>query len=373
MTRDATSPGARRPRASMPVIALALAVALLGTACGGADPSSGQDTASASTPPAALTVVATTSILGDVTAEIAGDAAQVATIMPPGSDPHSFEASAQEMARLQEADLVVANGGNLEQQLAGALEEAEGAGVPVFHALDHVDTLTFAGHGDGDGHEHGAEGAKEDDHAEGEHEHGSEGEHEHEGEQDHGGEDEAAHAHDDGEVDPHFWMDPARTAAVARALGAQIAELTGGDVEASGDAYATRLEELDAAVDDQLATIPDAQRKLVTNHEAFGYFADRYGFEIVGTVIPSVTTGAEPSARDLEDLAAAIEREQVGAIFAETTAPDQLATTLAQEVGADVTVVELYSGSLGEEGSEADSYVAMLRTNADRISTALDG
>jgi zinc/manganese transport system substrate-binding protein len=119
-----------------------------------------------------------------------------------------------------------------------------------------------------------------------------------------------------------------------------------------------------------VATIPDDRRTLVTNHEVFGYFAARWGFEVVGTVIPAGTTQAEPSSAEVEALAEVVEGAGVPAIFAETSSPTALADALAESVG-DVEVVELFSESLGEEGSGGETYAAMMRTNAERIAEAL--
>lgn len=318
---------------SIRISAMVFVLALLLNACG----SFGETSAGGAGDP--LSVVATTTILADVTSNVTGAAAEVTTLMEPGSDPHNFEASAQQLAALQTADLIVANGGNLEEHLLGSLAEAERAGVAVFSATDHIEPLTFNG------------------------------EHDH---------DEEAHAdedHDEDSVDPHFWTDPIRMADVARALGEQIGELSGDvdTVTGRADDYAAQLEELDADIDDTLAAIPEDDRTLVTNHEAFNYFADRYDFTIVGTVIPGLSTGAEPSARDLEELVHTIEQHQVNAVFTENTAPEQLPQTLAAEVGTGIQVVELHSDSLGQEGSGATTYIDMLATNAELVRQALGG
>ncbi len=142
-------------------------------------------------------------------------------------------------------------------------------------------------------------------------------------------------------------------------------------VEAAASSYAARLSELDTKIAATLAPVPDDRRVLVTNHESFGYFAARYDVAVVGAVIPSLTTSAGASAGDLEELAALIRDSGVPAIFAETTQPTKLADALADEVGGDVQVVELYTESLGEEGSGAETYVEMMRTNAGRIAGAL--
>ncbi|MCB0972650.1 MAG: zinc ABC transporter substrate-binding protein, partial [Acidimicrobiales bacterium] len=141
-------------------------------------------------------------------------------------------------------------------------------------------------------------------------------------------------------------------------------------LEAGADDYIAELEALDAEVDTTLDPIAEGDRVLVTNHEVFGYFADRYDFEVVGTVIPTGSTADGASAGELADLAEVIEAEGVPAIFADTSSSDELADTLADEVG-DIEVVELYSESLGDEDSDGATYLQMVQTNADRIAAAL--
>jgi zinc/manganese transport system substrate-binding protein len=314
------------------VVPVALAGALLAAACGGSDGAAGGDGGGPD-------VVVTTSILGDVVENLVGDAAEVEVIMPPNADPHDFQASARQAAALREADLVVVNGAGFEAGLEDAIDGAVDDGATVFAAVDHVDTLPAGKHAD-----EGGEGGDE-------------------------------HA-DDGEgVDPHFFTDPARMAAAAEALADALADnVPGLDDQAFRDragAYLDQLRALDAEVEATLAPVPAADRKLVTNHDVFAYFADRYGFTVVGTVIPAITTSAEPSAGELDELAATIEAEGVRAIFADTSSPEALAEALAAEVGGDVQVVELYSESLGEPGSEGGTYVDMIRTDATRIAGAL--
>ena len=326
--------------------ALLLAVvALLATACGGAVADESEE---------GPAIVVTTSILGDVTTQLAGDAAQVTVLMDAGADPHNFEPSARQLGELTDADLIVANGGGLEAQLAGPIDEAERAGVPVFRATDHIDLLPAGEHADDDS-EPAESGEPDDDHT-----------------------DDSEHAEDEdmhGDADPHFWMDPLRMVEVARALGRQVGEVTDAPQRSSDrtQRYVAELRDLDERVEATLADVPDDRRTLVTNHETLGYFADRYGFTVVGTVIPGVTTGAEPSARDIEALTRAIQDTGVRAIFTDSTAPADLAQTLAAEAGTDVQVVQLHSEALGRSDSRATTYVDMLETDAGRIARALGG
>lgn len=329
---------------SRALAAVLAGAALLLAGCGGDEGSPGSamtgESAAAGDRP---TVVVTTSILGDVVENLAGDELRVVTIMPVGVDPHDFQASAQEVAQIGEADAIIVNGAGFEGGLLDVVESAEGDGVPVFAAIDAVETIEF-----------------------GEHKHDSDS-------RDESG-DANEHGHDG--VDPHFFTDPARMALAADGIVEFLAaDVDGIDVAALEDnaaAYISELQALDTDVETLLAGVPAERRVLVTNHEVFGYFADRYGFEAVGTVIPSGTTVDAASAQELAEVAELIKQEDVPAIFADTSSSDELAAALAAEVGG-IDVVELFSESLGPDGSDGATYVDMVRTNAGRIADALVG
>ncbi|HKX76370.1 MAG TPA: metal ABC transporter substrate-binding protein [Acidimicrobiia bacterium] len=306
---------------------------LLGTACGGGN---GQ-------PSSEVLVVATTSVLGDVVANLVGNDARVEVIMPVGADPHDFEPSAQQAELLRQADLVVANGLGLEEGLIDLIEAAEQEGANILELAPLLDPLPFAGHGE-DEHQGEAEGESE-------------------SEEDHG------------LGDPHFWQDPVRMAQAVEIIASRLAELetdlAPSEWSERAATYGTEILAAHAANEALLAAIPVDQRKLVTNHEAFGYFADRYGFEIIGVVIPGGSTLGEPSAQDLAHLVEEMRHEGVRAIFAENTNPAALADAVAAELGEAVTVVELYSDSLAEPGSPADTYLGLIEENARLVAEAL--
>jgi zinc/manganese transport system substrate-binding protein len=294
-----------------------LALILLTTSLGACGAGGGDDTSEAH-------VVVTTNILGDVVSNLVGADAEVEVIMPPGVDPHDFAPSARQADAMREADALVVNGLGFEAGLVDTVDAAEEDGVRVITAADAVETLP-------------------------------------------GGDEE-------GGVDPHLFTDPTRVRAAAALIADQlvqeIPDLDTPVFEDRVDAYLAELDALDAEVEGLLAPIPVERRVLVTNHEVFGYFADRYDFEVLGAVIPGGSTLAEPSAADLADLAALIAQRDVPAIFADTSSPTRLADALAAE-GLDVEVVEVYSESLGEPGSDGDTYLDMVRTNAERIAAAL--
>jgi zinc/manganese transport system substrate-binding protein len=268
-------------------------------------------------------VVATHSILGDLATNVLGDTATVQVVMPAGTDPHDFEPSAADVALLSEADLVVANGLGFEVGLTDALEAAADDGIDVLDLGEQLDPLPLA---DGDGE------------------------------------------------DPHWFTDPRRTVRAVGLIAEAATAVDGIDADAVGvqaEAYADDVTAADAQIGDNLLGVPVADRRLVTNHEVFGYFADRYGFAVIGTIIPSGTTLAEPSSSDLSALVDTIDETGVPAIFADTSSSSELADVLAEETGEDIAVVELFSESLGEPGSGGETYLQLIRTNADRIVGAL--
>jgi len=352
------------------LLVLVAAVSLVAAACGDdATETSARDTGGGGASSADLPhVVVTTTILGDVVAELAGDQVRIDVLMPIGADPHDFAPSAQQAALVRDADLVVANGLALEIGLEPTLDAAAAEGVDVLTVAELVDPLPFAGghdHGDeGDGHDHGDEGDEGDGH-----DHGDEGD---EGDgHDHG---EEGDGHDHGELDPHFWQDAARMAVAVGVIAEELAGLDGVDaalVAERAEALAEEYVALDAEVAEIVSVVPDARRSIVTNHDSLGYFADRYGFEVVGVIIPGGTTLAEPSARELADLADLVTERDLPAIFAETTSGSNLAEALAAEVGRQVAVVSLFTDSLGPDGSGAETYAEMMRTNAQLIADAL--
>jgi zinc/manganese transport system substrate-binding protein len=205
----------------------------------------------------------------------------------------------------------------------------------------------------------------EDDHAEDEH---AEDEH---AEDDHAEDDHAEDDHDHGTFDPHVWLDVARMADAAELIGAELAEVTGDEgMVTCGEQVAAELMATDAEIRMILEAVPDDSRVLVTDHDAFGYFAQAYGFDVAGVVIPGGSTLAEPSSEELAALAEVVRDAGVRAIFANTAHRTALIDALSAEVG-EVSVVELYVGSLGVEGSGAEDYAGMMLTDARLIAQAL--
>ncbi len=290
-----------------------------------------------------LRIVATTSILGDIVSEIVGDDATVEVVIGPGIDPHDFQASARQVESIARADLVIAIGLGLEESLIDVIEIQAAASLFLGPELD---PLPFLGP-DGDAHEdeaHGDEAHEDEAH----------------------GDEEHADA-----LDPHVWLDPVRMAETVPLIVERLQRLDPSlDLAARADAYVDRLESLDDEIARTLAAIPVERRKLVTSHDALGYFAARYDLEVVGVIVAGGSTLAEPSAADLAALTDAIERSGAPAIFTDAYNPTTLAEAVASEVDVEVAVVPLITGSLTDEAS---TYVEMMKINAERIADALGG
>jgi len=268
--------------------------------------------AGASPTPEGTTIVVTYSVLGAVVKDLVGDAATVQVLMPNGADPHEWEPSARDIETLTRADLLVENGLGLEGGMGNAFDQAEAAGVKRFVVSDHV-TIRRVGSG---------EGANPED------------------------PDQAP-----GAEDPHVWMDPLTVRDAMDALAAQLKADLGIDVTARAKDLGARLATLNDEVASILSVIPEARRTLVTGHESLGYLAQRYDLRLIGAIIPSLTTSAEPSAADLAALAEKVRAAKVPAIFTELGTSPKVAQAIGDETGAKV--VELATHVLPEDGSYA--------------------
>jgi len=276
-----------------------------------------------------LKVVATTSIVGDVVQNVGGGEIDLRVLMPVGTDPHSFEPTPRDMATVADAHVVFANGVGLEAFLDSLLESADAAGR-VVHVSHDVELIALEGK------------------LEREERHGHEG------------------------ADPHTWFDPRNVMVWARNIEHALSTLDPVNAEAyatNAEAYKVKLKELDAWIREQLAPVPEGNRKLVTDHTAFSYFVHRYGFEQVGAIFPGYSTLTEPSAKDLAALEDAVREFDVKAIFVGLTVNPDLAERVADDTGTKL--VFLYVGSLSEAGSPASDYLSLMRYNVSAIVEAL--
>lgn len=280
-----------------------------------------------------LRVSATISVIEDLVGQVGGDRVEVSSIVPAGADVHTFQPSPSDAREISESEVVFQNGLGLEEWMGDLIESAGGENQTVVVLSEGLEPLE---HGD----EHGAE-----------EESGAEEEHEH------------------AEGNPHLWLDAHSAERYVERIRDALAEADPEGAEeyrANAEEYLEELEELDAYIEEQAQSIPEENRKLVTFHDAFPYFAEAYGFELVDVIIQNPE--AEPSSREAARLVREIEEEQVPAVFTEPQFNQGLAETIAAEAG--VEVYELYSDSLVDD-PEADTYVRMMRTNIDRVKEGL--
>jgi ABC-type Zn uptake system ZnuABC Zn-binding protein ZnuA len=347
------------PRALL-LLALALAPAAGLAACAGDEPSG---SASGDAP----TVVATTTQVADLARAVAGDRAGVTSLLQPNTDPHDFEPRPSDVQETAQADVVLRSGGDIDAWMEEVVRNAGGDARPV-ELLESVRTIE-GGHAHEDEHAGEEEHAAEEEHA-GEEEHAAE--EEHTGEEEHAAEDE--HAAEEG-VDPHWWQDPTNA---ERAVLRIRDTLAAADPEgretyaANAERYVRELRALDRAIAACMRAIPAERRKLVTNHDALGYFAERYDVEVVGAVIPALTTQAQTSARELAELAETVREEDVRTIFPENALNPSVERALARETGARVGP-PLYADALGPEGSPGATYLGALRFNANAMAEGFSG
>ncbi|HEY6654328.1 MAG TPA: zinc ABC transporter substrate-binding protein [Solirubrobacterales bacterium] len=292
-------------------LAGAVGAVFLIAGCGGSGSDSGK-----------VAVVATTTQIGDFAHEVGGDKVDVTQILAPNTDPHDYEPRPDDVANTADAKIVFENGDNLDAWMGKVVDDSGsdakvvdlGASVPVKLP----------------GESSGPEASQ---------------------------------------YDPHWWHDPRNAEAAVREITTQLSAIDPKDkatFAANAAAYEAKLKALDSGIAQCFQSVPASDRKLVTDHDAFGYFANRYGIQVVGAVIPSQTTQAQPNAQDLSDLADVVRSEHVKAIFPESSLSPKLAETIASQTGAKVGQ-DLYGDTLGPEGSSGDTYLKMEAANTEAM------
>jgi ABC-type Zn uptake system ZnuABC Zn-binding protein ZnuA len=292
-----------------------IALAFSASACGTGTP----------TPTGQITVIATTSILADVVNQVGGDLVAVTALVPPGANEHEYQPSPRDIAAVSDAALVFEVGLGLEEFMQTIIENA-GTQVNPIVVSEGIQTREFSGSTD---------------------EHFS--------------------------ADPHVWMDPANVIIWTQNIAAALSKYDPAHAEtyqSNSQAYIADLEALDAWISSEVEKIPAENRLLVTDHMLFGYFAQKYGFSVVGAIIPSYSSIAEPSAKDLAQLEDAIREYNVKAILVGNTVNPSLAQRIADDTGT--LLVEFYTGSLSKADGPASTYIDYMRYNVNAIVIALE-
>jgi ABC-type Zn uptake system ZnuABC Zn-binding protein ZnuA len=293
--------------------AIALPMLLLTLAgCGSNDGSSGSG---------APSVVASTTQVADLARTVAGGRAEVIGILAANSDPHDYEPKPSDAEALADADLVLESGGDLDLWMDD-LVDSSGTDAPVVKLIDSVNTIPG-----------------------------------------------------DDETDPHWWQDPRNAVAAVNAIRDQLIAVDPDGrraYERNARTYASEIDDLDRRIASCWDRVPPAERKLVTSHDALGYYAARYGIDVVGSTIPALTTQAQPSAGDTAELVDLIRGERVNAVFPEVGVSAELEQAIADETGAEIGG-ELYADALGPEGSAGATYLGALAANTETLVEGLSG
>lgn len=269
-----------------------------------------------------LRVIATTNIIADIVSQVGGDSIELTPLLPLGADPHTYTTSPQDMVAVTDAHLIFANGVNLETEFLPELIQHSEA--PVIYVSQGIELR-----------------ALEEDETR---------EHEHEN------------------TDPHTWTTPANAIVFVHNIEHALSAVDPANAEtykANAEKYEAELEALDEWIAEQISTIPVNNRKLITDHDTFGYYTDRYGLEQIGAVIPGFSTASEPSAQELAALEDMIREHGVRAVFVGTTVNPSLAQQVAEDTGIQLTT--LYTGSLGPAGSGVETYLDYIRHNTTAI------
>ncbi|MCW3016350.1 MAG: hypothetical protein JWO02_3442, partial [Solirubrobacterales bacterium] len=309
-----------------PAVAAVLALLGLGAAGCGASSDAGTSTNADGTP--SIKVIATTTQLGDIIREVGSSSVQVTQILNPNSDPHGYEPRPKDVLATADAKVVFVSGDNLDTWMGDVVKQSGGSPAVV----DLAAALPQRVPGERDGPEAST-------------------------------------------YDPHWWHDPRNVEAAVTKIRDTLAAAepaATAKIDAGAEAYLAKVRALDTGIASCMRTIPVADRKLVTDHDAFGYFARRYDITVVGAVIPSQSTQAQPSAGDIAKLASIIRAQGVKAVFPESSVNPKLAEAIAKQTGARADLT-LYGDTLGPAGSAGATYLGMEHANADAMAKGFTG
>jgi zinc/manganese transport system substrate-binding protein len=290
-----------------------LLIVALAAGCGSDSGGSGPD--------AELTAVATTTEVADLARNVGGERVDVRGLLSPGADPHGYEPRPSDAASIVDAGVVLRSGGEVDEWLDELVDNA-GGDAQVVDLIDSVDTI--------EGH---------------------------------------------GETDPHWWQDPRNAVLAVRAIRDALTEADpdGRETyERNAAAYTRMLRRLDRDIASCIDELPERGRKLVTTHDSLGYFADRYGVEVIGSVIPSLSTQAQPSAGDIAELVDQVRDKGVEAVFPEAGVSQRIEQALAREAGVEVGE-PLWADTLGDEGSGAETYIDAMSANTTALVDGMSG
>ena len=308
-----------------------------------------------------ISVATTTNLIQDWVENVGGDRVEVTSIIPHDVDPHAFKPTPKDLKGIEASSLFILVGNQYEESwVQDAVNNTNQVSVElsteIWGYLNTMDDLDDHDDHDKDHDDHEDHDKDHDDHEDHDKDH----------------DDHAGHDHGDHGYDLHFWHDPTKVVSAIDAISQALVKMDPDSAEYYIDnaaRYKQELVDIDKWISSELSVIPDERRVLITNHETMGYFADRYDFEVLGSVIPSFSSNTEANAKDLAKLMDVIEEHNVKVLFGEPQMREKLANSIASDSG--VTVAVLHSEMLGGEGSGAETYIDMLKVNVGIIVDSL--
>ena len=335
----------------------AIAMSLILIACGG---STSEDVVETETTAIeseeSLNVVVTTPMLGEFVKQVAGDSVVLDVLMPAEADPHTYDPSPQDAAKIADADIVLYVGIKYEtSSLLKLIENTASTNATLLEIGEEIDPIEFK---------------------DGEHDHGNHDDHDEDGHDDHDEEGHEGHeGHDHGSEDPHFWFDPVRVAMAVEVIKDSLVSLDPANTstyEANADNFISELTDLDAQVKELIESVSEDNRKIVTTHEALGYLEARYGIEVFATIIPSLSTADEISPSQIADVIDVIEDNNIKVLFVESEAPSVYAETVAAEAGI-TAVTGLYVETLKDGQTYSDFLISNVTLIVESLNSAGEG
>ena len=372
----------------------AIAMSLILVACGGStseDVVENETTAIESEE--SLNVVVTTPMLGEFVKQVAGDSVVLDILMPAEADPHTYDPSPQDAAKIADADIVLYVGIKYEtSSLLKLIENTASTNATLLEIGEEIDPIEFKdgehdhgnhddhdeeGHDDDKDHDHDDEEGHDDhDDEDGHDDHDEEGHDDEDGHDDHDEEGHEGHeGHDHGSEDPHFWFDPVRVAMAVEVIKDSLVSLDPANTstyEANADNFISELTDLDAQVKELIESVSEDNRKIVTTHEALGYLEARYGIEIFATIIPSLSTADEISPSQIADVIDVIEDNNIKVLFVESEAPSVYAETVVTEAGI-TAVTGLYVETLKDGQTYSDFLISNVTLIVESLNSAGEG
>lgn len=342
------------------ILSLLIFITLITAACGNEETSGEEDPENNNTDKEQLSIFTTVYPLQFFAEEIGGDTVEVQSILPPGSDAHTYEPTTKEMVQMAEADLFIYNGAGMESYAGKISESIEAEGVSILEASSNIDLKEHVHNHEGeDDHAHEEDGHEEDNHA-----------HEEDTHEEHSEEEDAHAGHNHGEQDPHVWLDPIRATQLAERIKEQLVELNPGKENVYKENFQelkSKLKELDQSFHERVET--KAKSKIIVSHAGYGYWEEAYGIEQIA--VSGLSPTNEPSQKDLEGIIETAEEHDIKYVIFEQNITPKVAEVIQKEIGAEPLRFHNLSVLTESDVENEEDYFSLMEQNLDALTQAL--